>query len=188
MQVVERDKIIAEISELTENIGKTRTALMPILEEIQNRHGWIADYAMQEIASQLDIHPVEVYSVVSFYAFFNEEKKGRFIIRLCRTISCDMAGKDNIARQLEVELGIKFGDTTPDGRFSLEWTNCMGMCDMGPALLVNRQVFTHVSVESVHQILEGCRNVWNLYPEHNESTGHEIPGSYVVPVPAGKES
>ena len=59
------------------------------------------------------------------------------MIRLCRTITCDMAGKEHVARQLENDLGIDFGETTPDGKFSLGWANCLGMCDQGPALLVN---------------------------------------------------
>ena len=94
---------------------------------------------MQVIADLLDIHPVEVHSVVSFYSFLDERPQGQFVIRLCRTITCDMAGKDHVARQLENDLGIEFGETTPDGKFSLEWANCLGMCDQGPAMLVNEQ-------------------------------------------------
>src|SRR5208283_2376761 len=95
----------------------------------------IDSYAMQVIAELLDIHPVEVHSVVSFYAFLGDKPQGRFVIRLCRTISCDMQGKDRVMRQLENDLGIQFGETTPDGSFTLEYANCMGMCDQGPALL-----------------------------------------------------
>ena len=64
------------------------------------------------------------------------------MIRLCRTISCDMAGKEQVARQLENDLGVCFGETTPDGKFTLEWANCLGMCDQGPAILVNEQIYT----------------------------------------------
>jgi [NiFe] hydrogenase diaphorase moiety large subunit len=68
-----------------------------------------------------------------------------------------MQDKDRIARQLENDLGIEFGQTTPDGRFSLEWTNCLGMCDQGPAMLINDQVFTRVTADQVHDLIEECR-------------------------------
>jgi len=104
-----------------------------------------------------------VYGVVSFYSFLDHRPKGKFVIRLCRTLSCDMQGKDRVARQLENDLGIRFGETTPDGKFTLEWANCIGMCDQGPALLVNEQVFTRVTPEKVHDILEGCRRTFGVY-------------------------
>ena len=94
---------------------------------------------MQVIADLLDIHPVEVHSVVSFYSFLDERPQGQFVIRLCRTITCDMAGKEHVARQLVNDLGIDFGETTPDGKFSLGWANCLGMCDQGPGPAGERQ-------------------------------------------------
>jgi [NiFe] hydrogenase diaphorase moiety large subunit len=84
-------------------------------------------------------------------------------VRLCQTISCDLAGKARVARQLENELGIAFGETTPDGRFSLEWASCLGMCDQGPALLVNDRVYTRVTPDQVHQIIEDCRKVFGAH-------------------------
>lgn len=71
-----------------------------------------------------------------------------------------MVGKENVARQLENDLGIKFGESTQDGKFSLEWANCIGMCDQGPAILVNEQVFTYVTPEKIHEILEGCEKAY----------------------------
>ena len=168
MLVLERQELSRRIAELCDKHGRHRGALLPILREIQEKEGWIPDFVMQEIAQHLGIHPVEVYSVVSFYAFLHAEKRWRFIIRLCRTISCDMQNKDRVARTLEKELGIHFGETSEDGRFSLEWTNCMGMCDQGPALMVNSQVFTRVTPERVLDILEGCRRAFALYPERDE--------------------
>ena len=140
---------------------------------MQTRYLQISEYAMQVMADLLDIHPVEVYSVVSFYSFLDHAPKGRFIIRLCRTISCDMAGKDAVARQLENDLGIDFGETTPDGKFTLEWANCIGMCDQGPALLVNDQVFARVTPEKVHEILEECRRTFGVYAQERKE-GHPV--------------
>ena len=112
---------------------------------------------MQIIADVLDIHPVEVYSVASFYAFLHGAPEGKFVVRLCRTLSCDFAGKDAVADALTDELGIGFDETTDDGLFTLEWASCIGMCDQGPALLVNDQVHTRVTAESAREIVAACR-------------------------------
>jgi len=163
MLMTDRERLAGEIQALAEKHGKCRTALIPMVQEIKRKYGKIDSYAMQVVADQLGIHPVEVYSVVSFYAFLGSPVQGKYVIRLCRTISCDMQGKDRVMRQLESDLGITFGETTADGKFSLEWANCMGMCDQGPALLVNEKVYTHVTPEKVHELLEECRRTFGVH-------------------------
>ena len=157
MLVTERERLRDDIAAWVEQHGGDRSAMIPILQDIQTKYHEVSPYAMQEVADHLGIHPVEVYSVVTFYSFLHEKHQGKFVIRLCQTISCDMADKDRIARQLENELGIRFGETTADGNFSLQWASCIGMCDQGPALLVNDQVFTKVTPEKIHEIVQMCR-------------------------------
>ncbi len=171
MMVPVQERLRVDIERWVAKNGQDRSSLIPVLQEVQKKYGRISEYAMQVIGDQLGIHPVEVHGVVSFYSFLKESHKGRFDVRLCRTISCDMAGRDRVARQLENELGIGFGETTPDGRFSLEWANCLGMCDQGPALLVNEHVFTRVTPEKVHDILAQFKkmmdvNVFQQVEEH----------------------
>ena len=101
----------------------------------------------------MDIHPVEVYSVITFYAFLNTKSKGKNIVRLCQTISCDIQGKKDVAKAIERELGIKFGETTKDKKFTLEYANCVGMCDQGPAMIINERVFVKLTPEKAVQIL-----------------------------------
>jgi NADH-quinone oxidoreductase E subunit len=163
MLVTERERLREDLVELADRFGRTRSALMPILQEVQRRHYHISGYCMQVIADLLDIHPVEVHSVVSFYSFLDEQPQGQFVIRLCRTITCAMAGKDHLGRQLENDLGIRFGQTTPDGKFSLRWANCLGMCDQGPAMLVNEKIYTRVTPEKIHGILEECRQKFGIH-------------------------
>jgi len=163
MLVSQQEKLQEEIHALVERHGRTRAALMPVLQELHEKHASISDFAMQVVADELGIHPAEVYGVVSFYAFLHHEPLGRFHVRLCQTISCDLAGKARVARQLENELGIAFGETTADGRFSLEWASCLGMCDQGPAILVNDRVYTRVAPEQVHRIIEDCRAVFGAH-------------------------
>ncbi len=118
---------------------------------------------MQPMADILGIHPVEVYAVATFFAYTQPQVEGRFVFRLCRTLSCDLAGKDTVACQLHKDLGIGFGDTTEYGVFSLERPNCMGMCDQGPALLVNETVYSGLTPEMVHEIVDAKENMARLF-------------------------
>jgi NADH-quinone oxidoreductase E subunit len=173
MLVTENERLKGDIAKWVERFGADRSALIPILQELQRKYTHVSEYAMQVLADRLGIHPVEVYSVVSFYSFLDDQPKGKFVIRLCRTISCDMAGKSRVAKQLQSDLGIAFGQTTPDGKFTLDWANCLGMCDQGPALLVNDQVYTRVTPAMVHEILETCRKTFGVYAlESQHEEGH----------------
>src|SRR5450759_3869015 len=151
MLVTQQEQLRAEVTALVDRLGPGRSSLIPILQEVKRQYQGIDSDAMQIVADLLDIHPVEVYGVATFYAFLNPAAQGQFVVRLCRTISCELAGKDAIVRQLENELGIAFGETSEDGRFTLEWANCMGTCDQGPALLVNDRVYTRVTPETVRE-------------------------------------
>jgi NADH:ubiquinone oxidoreductase subunit E len=172
MLTTEQERLKQDIATWVERFGCERGSLLPVLQEIQKKHRHVSGLAMQLVADHLGIHPAEVHSVMSFYAFLDDRPKGQFVIRLCQTISCDMAGKQRIARQLMNELGIKFGETTRDGKFTLEWANCIGMCDQGPALLVNDAVYTRVTPAMVHDIVETCRQAFGLHTLGAKGEGH----------------
>ncbi len=171
MFVTESDKMRVGLEGIAKSYGYDRSALLPMLQMIQDRESRISEYDMQVCADILDIHPVEVYGVVSFYSFLGVEPKGKFIVRLCRSISCDMAGRERVARQLRNDLGINFGETTSDGKFTLEWTNCLGMCDEGPAMLVNEVSHVGVTPEKVHDILEQCRQMFGAHATEVKKEG-----------------
>jgi len=154
---LQQDQLRTEVEALVEKLGPGRSSLIPILADVKRRFHAIDSETMQTIADVLDIHPVEVYSVASFYAFLHGAPEGQFVVRLCGTLSCDFAGKDAVADALKAELGIDFDQTTDDGLFTLEWASCVGMCDQGPALLVNDDVHTRVTPESAREILAACR-------------------------------
>jgi NADH:ubiquinone oxidoreductase subunit E len=172
MLATERESLRHEIAELAEKFEHKRDGMMPMLETIQEKYRCVSDFAMQEVARQLGVFPTEVYGVVSFYSFLSTEPKGKFDIRLCRTLSCDFSGKREVAQQLENELGIKFGETTKDRLFSLEYCNCLGMCDNGPALLVNNDVYTRVHPELVSDILEKYRRMFGPASQLEEAEAH----------------
>jgi [NiFe] hydrogenase diaphorase moiety large subunit len=155
--VVDQAQLRTEVEALVEKLGPGRASLIPILADVKRQFHEIDDQSMQTIGDVLDIHPVEVYSVASFYAFLHGAPEGQFVIRLCGTLSCDFAGKDAVADALKAELGVDFDQTTDDGVFTLEWASCVGMCDQGPALLVNDQVHTRVTPETAKDIVAACR-------------------------------
>ncbi len=148
-----------EIQSIVEEYGNNKNNLIPILHEIQAKKKFISPEAQQIIADLLGIHPVEVFSVISFYHFLNNVPKGETIIRLCKSISCEMHNKEKIKSIIEAKLGVKAGDTTRDGKLTFEEINCFGLCDVGPALTINEQVFTKVTEEKVNQLLDNILEV-----------------------------
>ncbi len=154
MTAIEEIPEYAEIKEITEKFGCERRNLLPILEAIQQKKKFISYDAQQIVADLLGIHPVEVFGVVSFYHFLNDKPRGEVVIRLCKNVSCELAGKEEIKKLIEDELGVKAGEVTEDGKIFFEEINCFGLCDMGPALTVNDKVYTQVSKENVKKILQ----------------------------------
>jgi|BarGraNGADG00212_2_1021979.scaffolds.fasta_scaffold09633_2 [NiFe] hydrogenase diaphorase moiety large subunit len=153
MDPTTRDEIVA----IVDRHGRERTSLVPILADVKRSLHQIDSETMQIVADLIDVHPVEVYSVATFYAFLHGAAEGTHVVRLCGTLSCDFAGKQAVADALRAELGIDFGQTTSDGMFTLEWTSCLGMCDQGPALLVDDRMFTQVTPDRVEQVLADVR-------------------------------
>ncbi len=133
---------------------ESRAKLLPILQNMQQEKGYISDEDMQSVADELGIHPVEVYSVVTFYSFLSVEKKGEHIIRISNCISNIMAGSKEILKQFERILNIKVGETTSDGKFTLEETACIGMCDMAPAVMVDDKLIGNVTPRMVKKIIK----------------------------------
>jgi NADH:ubiquinone oxidoreductase subunit E len=157
MTVIDQERLRADVTTLADRLGRHRSSLIPILQHVKATYQGIDSDAMQHIAATLSVHPVEVYSVASFYAFLHPQNEGRFVFRLCRTLSCELQGKEAVAGELRAALGIDFDEASADGGFSLEWANCMGMCDQGPALLVNDRVYTRLTVDKVRAIVADYR-------------------------------
>ena len=147
------ERLRQEVEEIAALTNFSRASLIPILRRVKEKYRELDSDAMQIIADVVGAHPVEVEAVATFYSFLRPDKQGYYIFRLCRTYSCELAGKDAVAQALQKELGIGFGETSADGAFTLEWANCMGMCDQGPALMVNEDVYTKVTPEKVAGIV-----------------------------------
>jgi NADH:ubiquinone oxidoreductase subunit E len=143
------------VKELSDKHGRARESLMPILQEIVQKHNYLTDEAMVEVARELDISAAEVYGTASFYTFLDTQVKGKYVIRVCKTITCSMKGKGDIIQTLEDMLKIKVGETTTDKQFSLIETNCIGWCHKAPAILINELPYTELTPEKVSEIIKG---------------------------------
>jgi len=142
------------VKELSDKHGRERESLMPILQDIVQKHNYLTDEAMVEVARELDISAADVYGTASFYTFLDTQVKGKYVIRVCKTITCSMKGKSDIVHTLEDMLKIKVGETTPDKQFSLIETNCIGWCHKAPAILINEMPYTELTTEKVTQIIK----------------------------------
>ncbi len=143
------------VQDLAEKHGRKRESLMPILQDIVRKYNYLTDEAMVEVATELDISAAEVYGTASFYTFLDTETRGKNVIRVCKTITCSMKGKNDIISTLEDILKIKVGETTPDKMFTLLETNCIGWCHKAPAILVNDMPYTDLTPETVIDVIKG---------------------------------
>lgn len=142
------------INEKIEKFGKERQALMPILQGIVADKNYITEAELLLVAETLDLSAADVYGTATFYTFLDIVPRGKYVIRVCKTISCHMAGKDDIIDTLEKTLSIKLGETTDDKKFTLLQANCMGWCHKGPVMLVNDEVYPELTPEKTIAIIE----------------------------------
>ncbi|MEW6526965.1 MAG: NAD(P)H-dependent oxidoreductase subunit E [Spirochaetota bacterium] len=116
-------------------------------------HGRLDEHLLSKVAQHFNVSPAKVYGVASFYSFIPLVSTGRYVIRICKSISCDMANKDEIVTAIKEYLGIDSGQTTSDKMFTLLETNCLGWCDEAPAMIINDVPYTHLTNEKVIAIL-----------------------------------
>jgi len=148
------DTLKAVIQGICEAVGNDATRMIDIVRAVQTRYGCVSGEAMDLIAEQVNTHRVEVESTASFYAFLTNKPQGKVVIRLCNDIIDRMRGSARSAMALFDDLGIGFGETTPDGKITLETVPCIGMSDQAPAALINDVPVTHLTSDAVHDIVE----------------------------------
>jgi NADH-quinone oxidoreductase subunit E len=134
-----------------------RQQLLGKVEEAQRQSGCVSETVMIETARSLGLPVSEVYGVTTFYSFLSVQPLGRNVIRVCKSVPCYLKHAEMIIRNVEKVLGILPGETTPDGRFSFELTNCIGACDQAPAMLVNQEVHGHLTPDKIAEILRSFK-------------------------------
>ncbi|MFC1931384.1 NADH-quinone oxidoreductase subunit NuoE [Chloroflexota bacterium] len=127
------------------------------LKEAQSKLGYVSEEIMAELAESLDIPLNYVYGVASFYSFISTKPMGRNVIRICKSLPCYLKHCQDIVESVEKELGIKSGKTTADGRFSFRLTNCIGLCDQAPAMMINDDAHVDLTPEKISKILRNYK-------------------------------
>ena len=150
-------ELARDIRDICRSHGNDRTRLMDIARAVQAKYGCVSSQALDLIAQAVKISRVEVESLVSFYTFLSVQPKGKIVIRLCNDVIDEMFGAEKVARVFSEELRIRFGETTPDGKISLEYAPCIGMSDQAPAVLINDTVVTYLSTDRARDIVRVLR-------------------------------
>ncbi|MES2654561.1 MAG: NAD(P)H-dependent oxidoreductase subunit E [Bacteroidota bacterium] len=145
--------------------GKQKSALLPLLHLAQAEFdGWLSAPVMDYVASLLNVKPVEVYEVASFYSMYNLKPVGKCLLEVCRTSSCWLRGANEIVEHIENKLGIKDGETTADGKFTLKTVECLGSCGTAPMLQLGADFHENLTFEKVDTLIEK----WSNEMEHSK--------------------
>jgi len=143
-----------KIREETASRGKDSENLLVLLKRAQGELGCVPGEVIAEVAQSLNIPINEVYGVATFYSFLSTKPLGRNVIRICKSLPCYLKNSQMIVESIADRLGIKSGETTSDGKFSFELTNCIGACDKAPAMMVNHDVHVNLTPEKISQVLK----------------------------------
>lgn len=146
---------------MTEILNKYTTAkdnLIQILNEVQDYYGYVPEKAQVAISEYLDMPMAEIYGVVTFYSRFTLKPKGKYHIAVCLGTACFVKGSENVLERAKERLGIDVGETTADGKFSLEATRCIGACGLAPVFTVNEEVYGKATVKMMDEVLDKYMN------------------------------
>jgi NADH-quinone oxidoreductase subunit E len=139
--------------------GKQKSALLPVLHLAQDSFGgWLSAETMDYVAELLKLESIEVYEVATFYSMYNLKPVGRYMFEVCQTGPCMLRGSDDIIAYIGEKLGIKPGETTTDGMFTLKTVECLGACGYAPMMQLGKHYREHLTKEKVDAIIEECRN------------------------------
>lgn len=156
-------QILMDQQEIFTRFSPDRTNLIAILQAIQDSHpqNYLTEESLKAVAGHLGVNLSWVYGVAGYYSMFSLEPRGRYIIRVCNSPVCSMMGSSGIIEALDSMLGIKAGETTPDGLFTVEEAECLGICDVAPAMMVNRKVYGNLTCKSLKSLLDELRKEQN---------------------------
>lgn len=145
--------VIEAVQDAVNRHGATREELIPILNDVNRSVGYLPREALEEISRLLRVPHSQLFSVATFYHMLSTEKRGRHVIQFCESAPCHVAGGRQVWKTLQEELELKSGETSTDGKWSLITTSCLGVCGVGPVIIVDDDIYGNVSPEQVSEIL-----------------------------------
>lgn len=148
---------MANYKDIIANCKDTKGGIIEAFHALQDEFNCISHEALQEAAQVFGIAESEAYGVATFYSYLSVEPRGKYIIRMCESAPCHVAGADELLKAIENQLCIKAGETTPDGKFTLELTECVGQCQATPVITINSKPVFNVTANMLPQILADCK-------------------------------
>jgi NADH:ubiquinone oxidoreductase subunit E len=148
--------MIAKVKEIIKNHGNKRENLLHILHDIQNQshQNYISEENIKTLSEEMRIPVADIKGTASFYSMYSFIPRGKYIIRICESPPCHILGAQTIFDAVEIKLGIKKGETTKDGLFTLEGTSCLGICGVAPAMMINDEAYGNLDEKKINEILE----------------------------------
>jgi NADH-quinone oxidoreductase subunit E len=154
-------ELIAELDEVITHYPQKRSASLMLLHALQDRFGYISQEAVEWVAAKLDLQPVNVYELVTFYPMFHRQQVGKYHLKVCRTLSCALGGSGGLHTHLCTRLGLDphahGAQTTADGKYTVEFVECLASCGTAPVMMCNDAFYEAVSNEKANELLEDCK-------------------------------
>ena len=151
-------KIKEEMKKILEKYETNKENLIPILNDVQVKYGYIPKIAQLEISNYLNVPMAEIYGVITFYSRFTLEPKGKYNISVCLGTACFVKGSQAILDRLKERLNLEEGKTSADGKFSIDTTRCVGACGIAPVFTVNDEVYGHATVKKIDEVINELKN------------------------------
>ena len=150
---VASEKIHEAIEEAIKLYGASKSELIPILSQVNRQLGYLPVPALAEISEKLNVPPSDVLGVASFYSMLSTRPRGRHVVQFCESAPCHVVGGREVWEALQETLQLKAGETSPDEKWTLETTSCVGLCSVGPVVIIDEDVYSNVDVKTVPEIL-----------------------------------
>ena len=148
---------LEQVDKIIDAYGADRATSLAVLQEIQQEYNYLPRAALERVSERLDMNLGDLYQLATFYRTFTLQPKGEFCIKVCLGTACHVHGGPRILEAFERELGVKAGESTPDGLYSLEATSCLGACAQAPFVMVNDEPYPQMTVARVPEVLEQCQ-------------------------------
>ncbi|HEY0670027.1 MAG TPA: NAD(P)H-dependent oxidoreductase subunit E [Sphingobacteriaceae bacterium] len=160
-EVIFTPELISQFNEIVSRYpeGKSKSALLPILHLVQAEFGWVSSEAMDKVAAYLNIQPIEVYEVATFYTMFFLKPQGKYVLEVCRTGPCCLVGAEKIMKYIEEKLQVKEGQVTEDGLFSWRGVECLAACGMAPVLQIGPEYtfYENLTESKIDELVENLK-------------------------------
>ena len=154
MSVVFSETGRAEFERLLTRYPDRKAVILPALHLAQKEFGYVSDEAIVYIAGLIGTSPSEIEGVATFYTMYNRKPVGKYHVQICRNLSCSLLGAEHLIEHVSKKLGVRPGETTPDGKFTLTKVECLGSCGTAPVMQVNDEYHENLTVESIDRILD----------------------------------